>query len=75
MYKATEKQFFKMLMSGKDIETHLYCEDNLIYCWENYNLTSDKLELYYLVSPATRKKYDDYIKKFEKQYPLLFELV
>lgn len=75
MYKASEKIFFKMLMSGRVVETHVYCEDGMVYCWESYNPVDDKLELYYLVSPVTRQKYEDFMEDVRKRFPLLMELV
>ena len=75
MYKASEKIFFKMLLSGRVVETHIYCEDDFVYNWESYNIHTDKLEYYYLISPRTRLNYEKFVEWVGKEYPLLMELV
>jgi hypothetical protein len=75
MYRANEKMFFKMLLSGRNIEIHIYCEDNMVYMWESYDKLTDKMEYSYLMSPATAQVYEDFKKQVQKELPLLIELV
>lgn len=75
MYRANEKMFFKMLLSGRSIEIYIYCEDNMVYMWESYDKLTDEMEYSYLMSPATAKDYAEFRKKIEKELPLLIELV
>ena len=74
MIKACEKLFLQMLISGKKVETHVYCEHDTVYFWESYNATTDEVEFSYLVSPKTAVTYEEYVKKLQKECPLLVEL-
>lgn len=72
MIKATEKLFMHILMSGRKVETHYYCEDGIVYLY-NPNTNSD--ELSYLMAPSTAASYAKFRRKIEKECPLLLELV
>lgn len=75
MFKANEEMFMHMLISGKKIETHHYCEDSIVYVWEGYNPDTDSDEFFYLMAPSTAAIYAKFRKKMEKECPLLMELV
>lgn len=64
-----------MLLSGRSIEIHIYCEDNVVYMWESYDKLTDEMEYSYLMSPATAHNYENFKKTIEKELPLLLELV
>jgi len=74
MVRACPKIFFKMLISGDNVETHIYCENDIVYYWNSYNAQTDDFDFCYLVSPKTAKDYENYLKKLEKECPLLMEL-
>lgn len=75
MIKATEKIFMHILMSGRKVETHYYCEDSIVYFWEGYNPNTNLEEFSYLMAPSTAASYAKFRKKVEKECPLLLELV
>jgi hypothetical protein len=75
MYRVSEEMFFKMLLSGRSVEIHIYCEDNIVYIWESCDKLTDEMEYSYLMSPATARDYEDFKKKIQKELPLLVELV
>jgi hypothetical protein len=75
MFRVTPELFMNLLLSGKKVEIHIYCEDNIVYSWESYNSEHDEVEFSYLVSPQTAKQYDDFIENLKNNCPLLLELV
>jgi hypothetical protein len=75
MYKATEKTFLMILLTGRLVDSYWYCEDDLVYFWEEWNNKLNKLDTCYLMSPKTAADYSKFVKKMKNECPLLMELL
>jgi hypothetical protein len=68
--KATPKLFLKVYFSNRGVECTPYLVENTIYLW----LDKDESDYKYLMCPETFYKYESFIKKLEKEAPLVVEL-
>lgn len=71
MFKATEENFLTMLFSRREVVSEVFCMDNIIYVWGDFQSDS----VVYLVSPKTRDIYVNFVENIKKERPLLLELV
>lgn len=70
MMRATESLFLKVYFSNKKIEVTPYLMESMIYVWYD----SEEVDLRYLMNTKTLGEYQDFVKKLEKETPLLIEL-
>lgn len=75
MFRANEKTFLKILFSEKDVEVHVYCEDDIVYYWKGLNGGDGNSIACYIMSPKTGIKYNKFVEDIKNSCPLLLELI
>lgn len=75
MFEANEESYLKVYISGNPVHIAPYCIEETIFIWENPKENSDIMEDVYVMGPRTKAKYNEFVKKLEKECPLLVELV
>ena len=74
MQIANERLFTNIYFSNREILCEIYCSENRVLTWDK-NLFSPEIEdLVYIMNPKTYNDYQIFIRKLEKECPLLVEL-
>lgn len=74
MLKISEGAFINMYFSNREVISEPYCMEDLALLWDRNLFCTETEDFVYIVHPKTYNDYQKFVKKLEKDCPLLAEL-
>ena len=74
MLKISDQAFMSIYLSNRDVISEPYCLEDLALLWDRNLFCTETEDFVYIVHPKTYNDYCKFVKRLEKECPLLAEL-
>jgi hypothetical protein len=74
MLKISDQAFMSIYLSNRDVISEPYCLEDLALLWDRNLFCTETEDFVYIVHPKTYSDYCKFVKRLEKECPLLAEL-
>lgn len=74
MLRISDEAFMSIYLSNRDVIAEPHCLEDLALLWDRNLFCTEIEDFVYIVHPKTYNDYCNFVKKLEKERPLLAEL-